>query len=421
MFVARAIRKLWGSAILMVAFALPAFAQDLELIAAADSSYAAGDYEQLLADCDAAIAVFPDTAVLYYYRGIARDYLGDPALALSDLSRSIELEPMAPEPFVARARLHYYGGRREEAFKDIRACLKRDPDFLEAYLLRIEMNLDEMVLSEAWQDLEVARKLAPRDAEVFCLRSEYYLLEGNPRQAIKEAGTAIKLAPDAAMGYLSQATAYEAIADYANALSDIDLAIRLEPEQYSLLATRAMILDGSGDREGAMKVLARYIEKDSLAWDAYLTRSWLEMSDSNWAAAETDLFRAQELQPQEPSIPDQLGYLYVLKGDFEPARATLAPLVQQHPDMAFAHANLGYALLELGDADAALKSVQQAIKLDDMDPLFFYYRAAIHHDLKRPTKACEDLDTAEQLGYADYYGEESLKAMRKKACGSIRN
>ncbi|MBL0020071.1 MAG: tetratricopeptide repeat protein [Bacteroidetes bacterium] len=278
------------------------------------------------------------------------------------------------------------------------------------------MYLDEAILSEAWSDLEDAKRLAPRDPELYCLRSEYFLIAGNPKQAIKEAGTAIRLAPDAAMGYAAQATAFEAAGDLDHAKSDIDLAIQLEPEEYGFLASRAMILDAMGDRSAALKDLERYLSKDSLAWDAYLTRAWLMMRDTNWAAAESDLLAGLKIQPNETGISDQLGYLYILSKDFSKARQILAPLVQTSPNLAFAHANLGYAILKSGDTEAALKHVQQAIKLDEFEPRSFLYRAAIYHEMKKPTKACEDLQTAKDLGFIDFYGDSEYLALKKIAC-----
>lgn len=177
-----------------------------------------------------------------------------------------------------------------------------------------------------------------------------------------------------------------------------------------------MILDAMGDRAGAMKDLERYMAKDSLAWDAYLTRAWLYMTDTNWVAAEADLIAAQHIAPEENSIADQLGYLYVLSRDFAKAKEVLSPLVTRSPNLSFARANLGYTRLMLGDADAALKEVQQAIKLDEMEPRSYYYRACIYVSMEKWNKACEDVQAAEEYGFADYYDEAELKAIRKKAC-----
>lgn len=413
-------RRNWGwimmGLCLLVGVHVQAHAQTPAAIAQADSSFEKGDYAQLILDCDAALAEFPDTAHLYFYRGVAHGSLGNDAAALADLDKAIDLESAYPEPFLARARVYYGRGDREQAYKDIRQCLKRDEDMLEAYLLRAEMYLDEGVLGEAWNDIETARRMAPRDPEVYCLRSEYDLMQGDPRQAVKDAGTAIKLAPDDALGYVARAMAFEAASDLPNAKSDVDMAIQLEPLEYSLLNTRAMILDAMDDRPAALKDLERYISKDSLAWDAYLTRAWFSMQDSAWADAEKDLLAAQALQPEEASILDQLGYLYLLMELPAKAKAVLDSVVVLDPNSAFARANLGYAHLQLGQLDVAMKDVQQAIKLDEYEPRCYYYRAAIYHAEKKPAKACEDLQTAEELGFVDYYGEAELENLKKKAC-----
>ncbi|MBL0020070.1 MAG: hypothetical protein IPP17_27485 [Bacteroidetes bacterium] len=100
-----------------------ASAQNTDLITKADSSFAAGDYAQLLVDCDAAIVEFPDSAFLYYYRGVAAFAFGENAAAKADFDKAIELESGYAEAYVARARLYYAMGERESAYKDVRACL----------------------------------------------------------------------------------------------------------------------------------------------------------------------------------------------------------------------------------------------------------------------------------------------------------
>ena len=391
-------------------------AQTPELIAKADSSFYDGDFAQIISACDLAIAEYPDTAFLYYYRGFALSNLGKYQAAMLDFDQAIDLEPIFAEPFLERARAKYEMGFRDKAYKDIRAALKRDGNLPEAYMLRAEMYLDEEIPDLAWPDLEFARRLLPKNPEIYCLKAEYYLMLGNTKSAVKESNLAIKMAPQDALGYVSRSQVFMAMGELMAARADIDQAITLEPLQFSLLNSRAMVLDALGDRKAAIKDLERYISKDSLAWDAYLTRAWFSMQDSLWDEAETDLAMAKTIRSEELTIEDQLGYLLVLKNDFPRAITVLTAVIEKMPNNAIARANLGYAKLKIGNAEDGLKDIQRAIKMDDLEPRSYLYRAECWHVLKKPVKACEDIELAKELGFVDFYGEAEWLALKAKAC-----
>lgn len=391
-------------------------AQSPELIEKADSSFYNADFPQVIVDCNLAIESFPDTAFLYYYRGFALSSMGQFEAAISDFDKAIALEPVFAEPFLERARAKYEMGSRDLAYKDIRAALKRDPDLPEAYLLRAEMYLDEEMPELALPDIEYARQLIPKDPEVYCLKTAYFLAVGNVKSALKEANLAIRLAPKDALGYVSRAQVFTALGELLNARDDIDAAISFAPMEFSLLNSRAMILDAIGDRKAALKDIERYMSKDSLAWDAFLTRAWFNMQDSLWEDAENDLNRAKEIRPEEPTILDQLGYLLVLKPDFPRAIEVLEVVCEKMPNNVLGRANLGYAKIKLGRVEEGLKDIEHAIKMDEFEPRSYLYRAEAWHLLKKPVKACDDIDRAAALGFVDYYGEKELLALKARVC-----
>lgn len=55
--------------------------------------YDFGKYEEAAADCSEAISLKPNTAMSYYYRGLARIKFEQNALAINDFRKAIEINP----------------------------------------------------------------------------------------------------------------------------------------------------------------------------------------------------------------------------------------------------------------------------------------------------------------------------------------
>ncbi len=74
-------------------------------------SYAeAGDYSRAILDFDAALAIEPDDAAVFAFRGEAREALGDRDKAMEDYRKALSIEPQNE---LAEAGLKRLGAKRE--------------------------------------------------------------------------------------------------------------------------------------------------------------------------------------------------------------------------------------------------------------------------------------------------------------------
>lgn len=133
-------------------------------VATADVLAARGDGAGAVAALDAALESFPANADLFAARCAVRAERDvEPAAALKDCTRAIELSSSPSSLLVKRGLAYWRLGRSEEAIDDWNAALAIDPDTADAWFL---CGLAEGKKSEAGKhDLEVAQLIEPDIAD----------------------------------------------------------------------------------------------------------------------------------------------------------------------------------------------------------------------------------------------------------------
>ena len=146
-------------------------------------------------------------------------------------------------------------------------------------------------------------------------------------------------------------SAYELLTS-AQAASPDDVAINLN---------LARVWDGWGEYDLALSYGERAIGTGAASAQAYevLGRIHLHRSDPAQAIAS---FTEAAQRENKPSILSNLGYSYILAGDWETARTTLEKAVELDDAMAEAHNNLAIVLTKLGDEEGALQQLSKTGK-----------------------------------------------------------
>jgi tetratricopeptide (TPR) repeat protein len=86
-----------------------------------------GQPELALADYDQAITLVPGDAPAYYLRGLTAGTLGDFEQAIEDYTVAIEIDPEEPEYYASRGSGHLALGRATEGLDDYNQALELDP------------------------------------------------------------------------------------------------------------------------------------------------------------------------------------------------------------------------------------------------------------------------------------------------------
>ena len=108
---------------------------------------------------------------------------------------------------------------------------------------------------------------------------------------------------------------------------------------------------------------------DKANWVYYYLRGICEERSKQWSKAEVDMRKALELQPEQPSVLNYLGYSWIDQGvNLDDAMKMIKRAVDQRPDDGMIVDSLGWAYFRIGNFDEAVKTLERAVDLHPEDP-----------------------------------------------------
>lgn len=185
--------------------------------------------------------------------------------------------------------------------------------------------------------------------------------------ALTNANTAIELNPRLAEAYrvrhLIRATKDPETEHYA----DCDMVVRLAPDAKTtepFYVCRANARARQLDWSGATADMTRAIEMAPNNGEWYSVRSFTYLCGNDLVKARADYEKALQIKPTAPSPFVRRGYFRYWKKDFAGAVDDFTKAIEWKPDYAVAYAERAFAHGLLGNIDAALADVQQAVALN---------------------------------------------------------
>jgi tetratricopeptide (TPR) repeat protein len=138
-------------------------------------------YKQI-ASLTKAIAVLPDSAMLYYNRAGAKRQLNDFSAAIEDYTKAISLRPKFPDAIAARAVAKTYLNDVAGAIKDYQLVMKIDSTYAIAYNNYASL-VAETDAAEAINLLTKAVHFNKKYASAYLTRGKLYLQLGKKEEA----------------------------------------------------------------------------------------------------------------------------------------------------------------------------------------------------------------------------------------------
>lgn len=258
-----------------------------------NDAYEKGDYKNAIKYYNKAIPLVPTLTSIYYYRGCAKEYLGDytDAIidfnksievnasnkdlsyynrgkikshelddkkgALEDLNKAIQLNSSDPDFYYSRAiLLDDY-----DAINDLNRAIELDPTDADFYVARSLRKKAMEDLEGCIVDLTIYIQLKPEDglmsiSEAYTLRSGIKMLQNNLEDAIKDYDNAFEIEPFNETILLERGVAKDLSNDFKGAVIDLDKAIKLNPKYAEAYYHRGLIKQKIGlDDEGIMDVI----------------------------------------------------------------------------------------------------------------------------------------------------------------------
>jgi tetratricopeptide (TPR) repeat protein len=287
--------------------------------------------------------------------------------------------------------------------------------------------------------------------------------------ALKYCNQAILSSPSDPKLYGKRGFVYQQLKDYQKALDDYNKAIRLAPKSAEMLYARALfyLAINYADEALADSNAGLQVVKDNAAvtnklltsrGDAYGLKKNYEAAYADYltvlnttpevsirlicythiAAALVKLDRSDEaiayLEKAVAEFPgyalgyNNLAFRYMSKGDYakalfiynnaialsdKNANAKAGPF--DPVSLALLYNNRGYAKLKMDDLEGAMADINKSIGLSADNSYAFRNRALVYIAQNKNSLACEDINKALALGFAESYGEE-LGKLKEAIC-----
>lgn len=129
-----------------------------------------------------------------------------------------------------------------------------------------------------------------------------------------------------------------------------------------------------GRCEDALAPYDRAVElvdkSESQRWVLYFVRGICRAQTDRWDEAEADFLEALEIDPDQPSVLNYLGYSWVeQRRNLERALDMIERAVAARPEDGYITDSLGWVHYRLGNYDAAVRYMERAVELIPVDPV----------------------------------------------------
>jgi tetratricopeptide (TPR) repeat protein len=308
--------------------------------------------------------------------GDAAQNRGDLTAAIKHFTEAIHLDRSSPDAFVRRA---------------------------DAYVREPGANWHGAVA-----DLTEALRLESSRASTYERRAYAYLRTGDGRRAIEDATEALRLDPKLVAAYAHRGTAYSSLSQWEHALVDLDEHLRRAPNFPWSLYSRTLAHLALGHIDRARSDADRTIKvnpNENLFWNM---RARVRMAQGDRTGAFADLDQSTRVGSVEGKYN-----AHALRGEIEVSLSMIDPAIEDfttalrlapattHSQDTRLYTERGGLYLARGDVEAALKDLDESIRLRSKSPFSYLHRGMAHTRQAQFDLAIADFDTATRLAGDD--------------------
>lgn len=358
-----------------------------------------------------------------YLRGVEAVQNEKTEEALEYFNKDIQENPKNGYSFswIAMLRLHQeeFGRALTAADMAIKLLPKKDAEYvIFAYSTRAEVykNLEDTV--KAISDLTTAIKIKPDESSLYEKRAQLYYEQDKYELADADYQKMIDLKPGETMGYMGIGRNANAQERWDDAIKQFDYVTKLASDYSSGYSFRAESYIG---KEMWSEATDDIVTALSLDWD----RKALYLANSLKEPAFTMLVSKIKIQaaksPNEATWPYIIGTMYEQNEEYRKAieyyntanKIDVSPTIYQR---------ISVCQYELGNYDAALSSIDQALNMDDTDLSYKTRKANIFYEMGNVQAAIAEWDEvlAAQPEYGfGYYRRGWFKELNNDMDGAI--
>ncbi|MBI4649953.1 tetratricopeptide repeat protein [Candidatus Desantisbacteria bacterium] len=236
--------------------------------------------------------------------------------------------------------------------KNIKANLQLAAFYLSAY--KVE---------EAIAELQKALEIDPTQISVHIVLSQIYLQKNELDKAIEETNLVLKANQDDMGAHKNLASIYVRKEEYDKSIIHLKKILDKEPNNGEAHLMMGIISEKKKDVDQAIKeytIVIKLLPNDSRAYNnlAYIYATKNDKLDTAFGYAS----KAMELSPQNGTVIDTLGYIYLLKGDYQKAITHFKDALKYLPAEPTIYYHLGYSYYKIGEKKDALSNLNKALE-----------------------------------------------------------
>lgn len=333
-----------------------------------------GPREGRLDACRRLVARTPDDREARIALGDAQKAVGDTDAAMAIWTSVAEVPATTARDFILRAAALDRTWKRDAARTAIDRALELAPDDVDALALRAELKTADGDADGARADLDRGLAIDPASPSLLLQRARLAGTEG----------------PRAAIPYFERLAA-------------------VSPEGVTILRPIAEAMEKMGDRETALRLWDRILDKSPDDAAALARRGALRIGARRLAEARADFDRALAVDPRSVRALSGRGVVNVIADRDDEARRDFEAALAIDPRYAAAASNLGALHFMRGDREEAMRLAEIALASDPDFVSALHLRARLHAANGARDLADADLERAERL--------DRLERLRRDSAG----
>ncbi len=321
--------------------------------------------DRAIAALDDAIKAHPKEFALQELKG--RIYVNDKKFkeAIKAFEAAAAVDANRALPLIVNT--HVVAGDHAAALGKLEAALKAKPDRmdLQAEMVRVAVMKKDYPLATDYARRVITRQ--PSQAAGYVLLAGVYDSQNDLAAAIETAKKGVSAEPKNDGARMVLASLYARKRDYPAALSAYAEAVKINSKNTAAQFGQASVYDLTGNRKEAEKIYRAVLQKDPNSVPALNNLAFLLASSGGGSKDEALRLATQatRIVPNDPSLMDTLGYVYLKQGRYEDAKPLIEKameLLPKNPSVLY-HAGMLYAAT--GQKGKAVSALEAAVKSGD--------------------------------------------------------
>lgn len=305
----------------------------LDFLNTATYYYGQGNIEKAVEQFKTVLTINPNDVFAHFVLGYIYDQQGKTDLAILEFNETLRLDPLYVSAYNDLGTVYNRLGQYDKAIENFEKALELNPEYSEAVenIGVVYFALKEY--DKALGYFEKSLTMNPKNHKAYNNIGSVYLAKGNYPKAKELIEKAQELSPDYADAYNNLGSVYIHLGDFDKAIDQFMALLKIKPDHLEGLVNLASASIGKGSFDQALE----FLEK------------------------------ARQINPDMPKIFSCFGTIYVRMGKYPEAIEQFQKALTFEIS-AETHYNLGIAYYQTGQTDQAIKSYEEALKLDPANP-----------------------------------------------------